>query len=87
MNYFDKGEFEKAIISFDELLKNQPANSFYFQKLVESHQQMQQFDIAEKLIQERIDKYKQPALLVELGYNFQLRKDASKAKILRSSHC
>lgn len=80
MNYFDKGEFEKAIISFDELLKNQPANSFYFQKLVESHQQMQQFDIAEKLIQERIDKYKQPALLVELGYNFQLRKDAAKSK-------
>ncbi len=80
MNYFDKGEFEKAIISFDELLKSQPANSFYFQKLVESHQQMQQFDIAEKLIQERLDKYKQPALLVELGYNFQLRKDASKAK-------
>lgn len=80
MNYFDKGEFEKAIISFDELLKSHPANSFYFQKLVESHQQMQQFDIAEKLIQERIDKYKQPALLVELGYNFQLRKDASKAK-------
>lgn len=80
MNYFDKGEFEKAIISFDELLKSNPTNSFYFQKLVESHQQMQQFDVAEKLIQERLDKYKQPALLVELGYNFQLRKEASKAK-------
>lgn len=80
MNYFDKGEFEKAIISYDDLLKNQPANSFYFQKLVESHQQMQHYDVAEKLIQERLDKYKQPALLVELGYNFQLRKDASKSK-------
>lgn len=80
LNYFDKGEFEKAIISYDDLLKNQPANSFYFQKLVESHQQMQHFDVSEKLIQERLDKYKQPALLVELGYNFQLRKDASKSK-------
>jgi tetratricopeptide (TPR) repeat protein len=80
MNYFDKGEFEKAIISYDDLLKNQPANSFYFQKLVESHQQMQHYDVAEKLIQERLNKYKQPALLVELGYNFQLRKDASKSK-------
>ncbi len=80
LNYFDKGEFEKAIISYEDLLKNQPANSFYFQKLVESHQQMQHFDVSEKLLQDRLDKYKQASLLVELGYNFQLRKDASKAK-------
>lgn len=80
MNYFEKGEFEKAILSYEDLLKNQPANSFYFQKLVESHQQMQHFDVSEKLLQERLDKYKQASLLVELGYNFQLRKDTSKAK-------
>lgn len=80
MNYFDKGEFEKAIISFDDLLKNQPGNSFYFQKIVESYQQLQQYDNAEKRIQERYDKFKQPSLLVELGYNYQLRKDAAKAK-------
>lgn len=79
LNYFDKGEFEKAIISYEDLLKNQPGNSFYFQKLVESHQQMQHYDVAEKLIQERLDRYKQASLLVELGYNFQLRKDTSKA--------
>ena len=79
LNYFDKGEFEKAIISYEDLLKSQPANSFYFQKLVESHQQMQHFDVAEKLIQERLDRYKQALLLVELGYNFQLKKDTSKA--------
>jgi len=80
LNYFDKGEFEKAIISYEDLLRNQPANSFYFQKLVESHQQMQHFDVSEKLLQDRLDKYKQASLLVELGYNFQLRKDASKSK-------
>lgn len=80
MNYFDKGEFEKAIISFDDLLKNQPGNSFYFQKIVESYQQLQQYDNAEKRIQERFEKFKQPSLLVELGYNYQLRKDAAKAK-------
>ena len=79
LNYFDKGEFEKAIISYEDLLKNQPGNSFYFQKLIESHQQMQHYDVSEKLIQERLDRYKQASLLVELGYNFQLRKDASKA--------
>ncbi|MEZ0006256.1 tetratricopeptide (TPR) repeat protein [Flavobacterium sp. 28YEA47A] len=80
LNYFDKGEFEKAIISFDELLKNQQGNSFYFQKIVESYQQLQQYDQADKRLQERYAKYKQPSLLVEIGYNYQLQKEAGKAK-------
>lgn len=80
INYFDKGEFEKAIISFDELLKNQQGNSFYFQKIIESYQQLQQYDQADKRLQERYAKYKQPSLLVEIGYNYQLQKDAGKAK-------
>lgn len=79
-NYFEKGAFEKALLSFEELLKNQPSNSLYFQRLVECQQQLQQFDNAEKEIQERLDRYKQSTLLVELGYNFQLKKDPMKAK-------
>ena len=69
--YYDKGDFEKAKISFEELLKNQPSNSQYFQRTIDCYQQFQQFDIAEKAIRERLDKYKQGNLLVELGYNFQ----------------
>jgi len=80
LNYFDKGEFEKAIISFDELLKNQQGNSFYFQKIIESYQQLQQYDQADKRLQERYAKYKQASLLVEIGYNYQLQKEAGKAK-------
>lgn len=79
-NYFDKGEFEKALISYQELLKNQPSNGLFFQRVVDCYQQLQQFDNAEKDIQGRFDKYKQAALLVELGYNFQLQKDENKAK-------
>lgn len=79
-NYFDKGDFEKALISYQELLTAQPANGYYFQRYVESLQQMQQYDKAAKAIQERYDKYRQGNLLVELGYNFHLQKDESKAK-------
>ncbi|MBC7643435.1 MAG: tetratricopeptide repeat protein [Flavobacterium sp.] len=79
-NYFDKGDFEKAIISYDELLKNQPSNSNYFQKLVECMQQLKQLDKAEIVVKERLDKYKQSNLLVELGYNYRLKKDESNAK-------
>ncbi len=79
-NYFDKGDFEKAIISYEELLKNQPSNSNYFIKYIECLQQTKQLDKSEKVILDRIEKYKQGNLLVELGYNFRLKKDEVKAK-------
>ena len=79
-NYFDRGEFEKALVSYEDLLKTSSGNSLYFQRVVECYQQLQQFDKAEKALQARLDKYKQSNLLVELGYNYQLQKDDAKAK-------
>ena len=78
-NYFDRGEFEKALVSYEELMKMQPANSQYFQKVVDCNQQLLHFDVAEKLLQERFNKYQQSTYLVELGYNFQLQKNQIKA--------
>lgn len=79
-NYYDRGEFEKAVVSYEELLKNNPGNSLFFQRTVECYQQLQQFDKAEKALQARLEKFKQSNLLIELGYNFQLQKDETKAK-------
>lgn len=31
-NYFEKGDFEKALVSYEELLSKQPGNANYFQK-------------------------------------------------------
>ncbi len=78
--YYDKGDFEKAKISYEELLENIPQNTQYFLRTIDCYQQLKQFDIAEKAIQTRLDKYKQGNLLVELGYNFQLQKNDAKAK-------
>jgi len=78
--YYDKGDFEKAKISFEEVLKSAPHNSQYFQKTIDCYQQLQQFDVAEKAIQSRMNTYKQGNLLVELGYNFQLQKNEVSAK-------
>ena len=78
-NFFDRGEFEKALVNYEDLLKLQPANFNYFQKTVECYQQLKQFDKAEKAILQRYDKYKQGNLLVELGYNYQLQKLQDKA--------
>lgn len=78
--YYDKGDFEKAKISYEELLENIPQNLQYFLRIIDCYQQLQQFDIAEKAIQNRLTKYNQGNLLVELGYNFQLQKNDAKAK-------
>lgn len=78
--YYDKGDFEKAKISYEELLDNVPQNLQYFLRTIDCYQQLQQFDVAEKAIQNRLAKYNQGSLLVELGYNFQLQKNDIKAK-------
>jgi tetratricopeptide (TPR) repeat protein len=80
-NYFDKGDFEKALISYEELLNKQPGNYTYFQQTVECYQQLSQFTKAQFLIEERLDKYKQPNLIIELGYNYQLQKDEKNAVV------
>jgi tetratricopeptide (TPR) repeat protein len=78
-NYFDRGDFEKALLSYEELLKNQIGNFNYFQRIIECYQQLQQYDKAQKAIEVQLDKFKQNQLLVELGYNFQLQKNQEKA--------
>jgi tetratricopeptide (TPR) repeat protein len=78
--YYDKGDFEKAKISYEQLLNASPSNTQYFLRTVDCYQQLQLFDLAQKAIQERYNRYKQGVFLVELGYNFQLQKNDSKAK-------
>ncbi len=79
-NYFDRGEFEKALVNYEDLLKNQIGNSNYFQRVIECYQQLQQFDKADKALHDRLDKFRQNNLLVEIGYNYQLQKNTEKAK-------
>lgn len=78
--YYDKGDFDKALVSYQELSNSLPSNPFYFQRKIDCMQQLLQFDPAEKEIQERLVRSKQSTLLVELGYNFQLQKNDAKAK-------
>jgi len=79
-NYFDRGEFEKALVNYEDLLKSNIGNSNYFERVIQCQQQLLQFDKAEKGLLERYEKFKQNSLLVELGYNYQLQKNEPKAK-------
>lgn len=72
-NYFKRGEFEKALISYQKLYEKNKGNYKYIYKLIETHQQLEQYGEAQILLLERISKSNNPSLLVELGYNYQLK--------------
>lgn len=80
-NYYERGEFEKALLSYQELLKTQPSNGVYFLRVIDCYQQLLQFDKAETALQERLTKFNMANLYVELGYNFQLQKNQEKADL------
>lgn len=80
LQYFDDGDFEKALTIFEESSQKQPSNFFFFQKIIECQQQLKQYDKAEEVIIKRKDKNNQPLLLIELGYNYQLQKNTDKAE-------
>lgn len=78
-NYFDRGEFDKAVVVYEDVIKAQPYNYQAFQKTIACYQQLKQYEKAEKLILARLEKMRQDNLYVELGYNYQLQKNQSKA--------
>ncbi|NND51298.1 MAG: hypothetical protein HKN54_02765, partial [Flavobacteriaceae bacterium] len=78
--YFDKGQFEKALISYQKLYDANKGNTNYFFKIIEIHQQLEQLDIAEELLFEKINASGNPHYYVELGYNYQLKNDEINAK-------
>jgi tetratricopeptide (TPR) repeat protein len=79
LDYFEKGEFEKAVTMLESISMQQPTNLYFFEKTIDCYQQLQQFEKAEKLIESRKKKYNHPVLYIELGYNFLLQKNSSKA--------
>ncbi len=79
-DYFKKGEFDKALSLFQKLEKENKKNSNYKLKIVEIYRQLEQLDNAEIYLQSLITANKNPIYLVELGYNYQLKTNLSKAE-------
>lgn len=79
LDYFEKGEFEKAVSMLESISNKQPSNFYYFERTIDCYQQLQQFEKAETLIENRKKKFNHPILFIELGYNFHLQKNSSKA--------
>ena len=48
--YYEKGEFKKAIVAFEKLYKRSPRKVNYFIGMINSYQQLEDFETAEKLL-------------------------------------
>ncbi|PWK20793.1 tetratricopeptide repeat protein [Xanthomarina spongicola] len=77
--YFKNGDFEKALLSYQTLHKKTPNNNTYLLQLVKSHQQLEQLDEAETLLLNQMSRINYPPLLIELGYNYQLKNELVNA--------
>ncbi len=81
-NYFKKGEFKKALVIYQNLNKENPYSYKYTYKLIETHQQLEEFSEAQNILVQRLAKRRNPTLIVELGYNYQLQDSLERAKQL-----
>ena len=79
--YFNDGEYEKAIVFYEQLVKQHPRRSDYFEGLVASYQQLEQYNKAEEFLIDKINTGNPyPTIYIELGYNYLLQDQAEMAE-------
>ena len=80
-NYFEQGEYEKALALYTKLYKKNK-NFNFFKAIVASNQQLENYKEAETLLIDRLNNKRIiPHLYVELGYNYSLQENDSLANI------
>lgn len=77
--YYKNGDFEKALLEYKKLHAQSPSNISYISQIVSTHQQLEQYNESETFLLNLLERLKYPAFLVDLGYNYQLKKDLQKA--------
>ncbi|MBW2938531.1 tetratricopeptide repeat protein [Aureisphaera sp. CAU 1614] len=81
-NYFEQGDYEKALVLYKRLVQQNKGNTRYLVDLVKTHQQLEQYSEAEELLKEYTEgKRIIPQFLIELGYNYALQNKDSISQI------
>lgn len=78
--YFNDGDYEKAVVFFEKLVKKNPRRTDYAEGLVACYQQLERYQDAEIFLLKKIEEtYAFPTFFIELGYNYTLKKEPEKA--------
>ncbi|NNL10003.1 MAG: hypothetical protein HKP38_12335, partial [Croceitalea sp.] len=80
--YFNDGEFDKAVVFYEKLVSDNPRRTDYSEALVACYQQLERYLDAETFLLNKIeDSYAFPTFFVELGYNYTLQEQPDKATL------
>ncbi len=80
--YFNDGDYEKAVVFYEKLVEKNPRRTDYAEGLIATYQQLERYADAEKFLSKKIEESNAyPTLLIELGYNYTLQKMPKKADI------
>jgi len=78
--YFNDGEFEKAVVFYEKLVERNPRRTDYSEGLVATYQQLERYDDAESFLLKKIQQTQAfPTFFIELGYNYTLKQEQEKA--------
>lgn len=80
-NFFDKGEYEKALSYYQKTLEQQSNNPKAFNGIVSSLQQLERFDQAEEMLMRQLENSpRNSTIFIDIGHNFALQKNDIKAE-------
>ncbi|MEZ4737782.1 MAG: tetratricopeptide repeat protein [Flavobacteriales bacterium] len=78
--YFQQGEYERAILYYEKLYKKQPT-PFYYEQLYKSYVELRDLSSAEKLVKDHMRRSSDdPRLLIDLGHLYKLGGEGDKAE-------
>jgi len=79
-NYFDRGDFEKALPIYKALFENNQNRNDYFLSYIATLQQLENFEESQKLLQERLTLTRNhPLFLIEMGRNYLIQNQSEEA--------
>lgn len=79
--YFENGEFSKALNFYEKLVQSNPRRTDFSENLVKCYQQLEQYDQAIDFLKRRIEGGAVfPTAYIDLGYTYLLRDGQDSAK-------
>lgn len=76
--YFKNAEYDKAEVLYEKLYKR-TNDEFYYHYYIDCLLKLSNFEDAEKVVQKRLSKEKDPVLLVQLGYVYKIQGSEKKS--------
>ncbi|WP_400070817.1 tetratricopeptide repeat protein [Zobellia russellii] len=79
--YFNDGDYEKAVVYYKKLTDKNPSRTDYTEALIATYQQLERYTDAENFLLEKLKNARAyPTLFIEMGYNYRLQNQPEKAK-------